>query len=84
MENWERESLCLRVWRPRVPYKGRVEEVIFQLVGGMKSGMGYVGARNIEELWKKAKFVRITNSGLRESHPHDVNIISEAPNYPMS
>ncbi len=67
-----------------VPYKGRVEEVIFQLVGGMKSGMGYVGARNIEELWKKAKFVRITNSGLRESHPHDVNIISEAPNYPMS
>ncbi len=67
-----------------VPYKGRVEEVIFQLVGGMKSGMGYVGARNVEELWQKAKFVRITNAGLKESHPHDVNIISEAPNYPMS
>jgi len=67
-----------------VPYKGRVEEVIFQLVGGIKSGMGYVGAKNIEELWKKARFVRITNAGLRESHPHDVNIISEAPNYPMS
>ena len=67
-----------------VPYKGRVEEVIFQLVGGIKSGMGYVGAKNIEELWRKARFVRITNAGLRESHPHDVNIISEAPNYPMS
>ncbi len=67
-----------------VPYKGRVEEVIFQLIGGVKSGMGYVGAENVEELWKRAKFVRITNSGLRESHPHDVNIISEAPNYPMS
>ncbi len=67
-----------------VPYKGRVEEVIFQLVGGMKSGMGYIGARNVEELWKRARFVRITNAGLKESHPHDVNIISEAPNYPMS
>ncbi len=67
-----------------VPYKGRVEEVIFQLAGGIKSGMGYVGARNIEELWEKGRFVRITNAGLRESHPHDVNIISEAPNYPMS
>jgi len=67
-----------------VPYKGKVEEVIFQLAGGMKSGMGYIGARNVEELWSKAKFIRITNAGLRESHPHDVNIISEAPNYPMS
>ncbi|AGB04609.1 inosine-5'-monophosphate dehydrogenase [Aciduliprofundum sp. MAR08-339] len=67
-----------------VPYKGRVEEVIFQLVGGVKSGMGYTGARNVEELWKRARFVRITNAGLKESHPHDVNIISEAPNYPMS
>jgi len=67
-----------------VPYKGRVEEVIFQLVGGIKSGMGYVGARNIEELKKKGRFMKITSSGLRESHPHDVNIISEAPNYPMS
>jgi len=67
-----------------VPYKGRVEEVIFQLIGGVKSGMGYVGARNIEELHRRARFMRITNAGLRESHPHDVNIISEAPNYPMS
>ncbi len=67
-----------------VPYKGKVEEVLYQLVGGMKSGMGYVGARNIAELHKKARFVKITGAGLRESHPHDVNIISEAPNYPMS
>ncbi len=67
-----------------VPYKGKVKEVLYQLVGGMKSGMGYVGARNIAELHKKARFVKITGAGLRESHPHDVNIISEAPNYPMS
>ncbi len=67
-----------------VPYKGRVSEVLAQLVGGMKSGMGYVGARNVEELRQKGRFVRITQAGLRESHPHDVNIIAEAPNYPMS
>ncbi len=67
-----------------VPYKGTVSEVLTQLVGGMKSGMGYVGAKNIEELQKKGRFIRITQAGLRESHPHDVNIIAEAPNYPMS
>jgi IMP dehydrogenase len=67
-----------------VPYKGHVSEVLTQLVGGMKSGMGYVGARNVEELHEKGTFVRITQAGLRESHPHDVNIIAEAPNYPMS
>ncbi len=67
-----------------VPYKGKVSEVLSQLVGGMKSGMGYVGARNVEELKEKGKFVRITTAGLKESHPHDVNIIAEAPNYPMS
>ena len=67
-----------------VPYKGKVSEVLTQLVGGMKSGMGYVGARNIDELQKKGKFIRITQAGLKESHPHDVNIVAEAPNYPMS
>ncbi len=67
-----------------VPYKGRVGEVLAQLVGGMKSGMGYVGARNVEELKEKGKFIKITPAGLKESHPHDVNIIAEAPNYPMS
>ncbi len=66
-----------------VPYKGKVSEVLYQLTGGMKSGMGYTGARNIEELQKKGKFIRITQSGIKESHPHDVNIVAEAPNYPM-
>ncbi len=64
----------------RVPYKGTVQEVIFQLIGGLRSGMGYCGARTITEL-NKAKFVRITNAGVMESHPHDVQITSEAPNY---
>lgn len=65
----------------RVPYKGSASAVLHQLVGGLKSGMGYVGARNIEELQKRAKFVRISPQGLRESHVHDVNITKEAPNY---
>ena len=64
----------------RVPYKGTVQEVIYQLVGGLRSGMGYCGAHTIEEL-HRAKFVRITNAGVQESHPHDVTITSEAPNY---
>jgi IMP dehydrogenase len=55
--------------------------MIYQLVGGLRSGMGYVGAKNIEELRRKAKFVRITAAGLRESHVHDVIITKEAPNY---
>ena len=64
----------------RVPYKGTVQEVIFQLVGGLRAGMGYCGAANIEKL-HDAKFVRITNAGVLESHPHEVIITSEAPNY---
>ena len=64
----------------RVPYKGSVQEVIYQLIGGLRSGMGYCGAANIEAL-HHAKFVRITNAGVLESHPHDVTITSEAPNY---
>ncbi len=64
-----------------VPFKGRVDEVLFQLTGGMKSGMGYVGARDISELKTKSRFVKITSSGLRESHPHDIRIVSEPPNY---
>lgn len=64
----------------RVPYKGTLDEVIFQLVGGLRAGMGYCGAHNIEKL-HEAKFVRITNAGIAESHPHDVHITSEAPNY---
>jgi IMP dehydrogenase len=64
----------------RVPYKGHLSEVIYQFAGGLRAGMGYCGAKDIEEL-KKAKFIRITNSGIRESHPHGVQITSEAPNY---
>ena len=64
----------------RVPYKGSVQEVIFQLIGGLRSGMGYCGAATINDL-HNAKFVRITNAGVQESHPHDVTITSEAPNY---
>jgi IMP dehydrogenase len=65
----------------RVPYKGKLSDVIFQLVGGLRSGMGYVGAKNLKELREKAKFVKITYSGYRESHVHDVVITKEAPNY---
>ncbi len=64
----------------RVPYKGTVQEVVFQLVGGLRSGMGYCGAKDIKAL-NQAKFVRITNAGVQESHPHEVIITSEAPNY---
>lgn len=64
----------------RVPYKGTVQEVIYQLVGGLRSGMGYCGAKNIEAL-HNAKFTRITSAGELESHPHDITITSEAPNY---
>jgi IMP dehydrogenase len=66
----------------QVPYKGPVKDVIHQLVGGVKAAMGYTGARTIEELQSRARFVRITNAGLRESHVHDVSITREAPNYP--
>ena len=64
----------------RVPYKGTLEEVLFQLIGGLRAGMGYCGAVNIKAL-QHAKFTKITNSGIAESHPHDVIITSEAPNY---
>lgn len=65
----------------RVPYRGPLSETVYQLVGGLRAGMGYLGVRNIEELKTKTTFVRITGAGLRESHPHDVYITKEAPNY---
>ena len=65
----------------RVPYKGNVSESVYQLIGGLRSGMGYCGCANIVELHKKSKFVRITGAGLKESHPHDIYITKEAPNY---
>jgi len=67
----------------RVPYRGKLSDLVYQLVGGVRSGMGYVGANSIPELQAKAKFARITPAGLRESHVHDVIIMKEAPNYWM-
>ena len=65
----------------RVPYKGPLSDVIYQMVGGLRAAMGYCGCRTIPELHKNAKFVEITNAGLQESHPHDVIVTKEAPNY---
>jgi IMP dehydrogenase len=64
----------------RVPYKGSLSEIIYQLIGGLRAGMGYTGAKNIQAL-QQAKFIRITAAGVKESHPHDVVITREAPNY---
>nr|WP_239565576.1 IMP dehydrogenase [Brevibacillus fulvus] len=68
----------------RVPYKGPLADVVFQLVGGLRAGMGYCGTKTIEELINNSQFIRITGAGLRESHPHDVQITKEAPNYSLS
>ena len=68
----------------RVPYKGALSETIYQLLGGIRSGMGYCGTKTIPELKEKGKFVRITSAGLIESHPHDINITKEAPNYSIT
>ncbi|MFP4368294.1 MAG: IMP dehydrogenase [Candidatus Kapaibacterium sp.] len=65
----------------RVPFKGRVSDTVYQLTGGLRSALGYSGCHNIEEMKKNARFIRITNAGLRESHPHNVQITKESPNY---
>jgi IMP dehydrogenase len=67
----------------RVPYRGPLADTIYQLIGGLKAGMGYVGVRDIKELQAKAKFLKITAAGLREGHVHDVIITKEAPNYQL-
>ncbi|MGZ7210372.1 MAG: IMP dehydrogenase, partial [Methanobacterium sp.] len=67
-----------------VPYKGMVGEVLFQLIGGLKSSMGYCGAKNIQAMKEKSKLIRITASGMTESHPHDLTITNESPNYPTA
>jgi IMP dehydrogenase len=77
----DRRKLVPEGIEARVPYKGPMGDTVFQLVGGLQSGMGYCGAATLRELWDKARFVRITTGGLRESHPHDVTITREAPNY---
>lgn len=68
----------------RIPYKGPLTDTIYQLVGGIRSGMGYCGTANLKELRENAQFIKMTGAGLRESHPHDVQITKEAPNYSMS
>src|SRR5262249_54385343 len=65
----------------RVPYKGPLADFVFQLVGGLRAGMGYCGTRTIEELRTKARFIQVTSASVQESHPHDVVITQEAPNY---
>ena len=65
----------------RVPYKGTLEDEVFQLIGGLRSGMGYCGTPTIEDLKKNGKFVKISAASLKESHPHDIHITKEAPNY---
>ena len=65
----------------RIPYRGPLGSMIYQLVGGLRAGMGYTGCRNIKELRTKANFIKVTNAGLREGHVHDVIITKEAPNY---
>lgn len=67
----------------RVPYKGSVIDVLYQLVGGLKSGMGYTGSPNIKALQENTRFIKITQAGYRESHVHDVAITKEAPNYSL-
>lgn len=68
----------------RVPYKGALSDTVFQMIGGLRAGMGYTGCATIEELHAKAKFVKITGAGLKESHPHDIQITKESPNYSLS
>ena len=65
----------------RVPFKGPLADTVYQLLGGMRSGFGYCGAKNIKELQMNGSFIKITSAGLKESHPHDINITKESPNY---
>lgn len=80
-EGTAQEKLVPEGIEGRVPYRGRIADVIHQMLGGVRSSMGYLGAKDIPTLWEKAEFVEITQSGLRESHVHDVMITKEAPNY---
>ena len=64
-----------------VPYRGKLSPYVYQLCGGVRSGLGYTGSRTIPDLWERARFVRVTAAGMRESHPHDVQITKETSNY---
>jgi IMP dehydrogenase len=79
--NGETKKLVPEGIEGRVPYNGELSDIVYQLVGGLRSGMGYCGTKTIEDLMKNGKFVKITSAGLSESHPHDVHITKEAPNY---
>lgn len=80
-KNKERDKLVPEGVEGQVPYRGKLQDVIYQLMGGLRSGMGYVGAANLDELHDKSQFVQITHAGLIESHPHGISITKEAPNY---
>ena len=80
-DDYEPEKLVPEGIEGMVPYKGDLKDVIYQLMGGVRSAMGYTGSLNIHEFQTNTKFIKITNASLRESHPHDVNITKEAPNY---
>jgi len=80
-ENTDEKKLVAEGIEGMVAYKGPVKDIVYQLIGGLRSGMGYVGAANLNELQKNAKFIEISTAGLKESHPHDVTITKEAPNY---
>ena len=80
----EKQKLVPEGVEGRVPYRGHLGDFVYQLVGGLRAGMGYCGTKNIEELRAKAKFVGISPASVGESHPHDIQIIKEAPNYSAS
>ncbi|MEJ2634869.1 MAG: IMP dehydrogenase [Calditrichia bacterium] len=80
----EKEKLVPEGIEGRVPYRGPVSDTVFQMTGGLRSAMGYTGCKSIDEMKNKAKFVKITGAGLKESHPHDVDITKESPNYRLS
>jgi IMP dehydrogenase len=77
----ERDKLVPEGVEGQIPYKGKLENVIYQMMGGLRAGMGYVGAANLQQLREKARFVHISNAGLLESHPHSIMVTKESPNY---
>lgn len=81
-EGVEESKLVAEGIEGRVPYKGRLHDSVYQMIGGLRAGMGYCGVRTIPDLKRKGKFIQVTSAGLRESHPHDVMITKQAPNYP--
>ncbi len=83
-ENAEATKLVPEGIEGMVPYRGPVKNTIHQLMGGLRSSMGYCGAKDIKDLHQKAEFIRTTAAGIKESHPHEVKIMKEAPNYQVS